>query len=67
MVDVAERIRSTIAKYEFRYNDQVLPVTISMGVASLSPEMTSWDELFEKADKAAYLSKQGGKNRVSTI
>jgi diguanylate cyclase (GGDEF)-like protein len=66
-VDVAERIRSTIAKYEFRYNDQVLPVTISMGVASLTPEMTSWDELFEKADKASYLSKQGGKNRVSTI
>ncbi len=66
-VEVAERIRSTIADYEFKYNDTDLPVTVSMGVAVLEPGMADWKDLFEKADKAAYLSKQGGKNRVSTI
>ncbi|MCB0393234.1 MAG: diguanylate cyclase [Bdellovibrionales bacterium] len=66
-VDVAERIRSTVDKYEFKYNEKRLPVTVSMGVAQLTPAMKSWDELFEQADKASYLSKQGGKNRVSTI
>jgi diguanylate cyclase (GGDEF)-like protein len=66
-VEVAERIRSTVEKNEFIYDGKKMPVTISAGVATLEKSMNSWNELFEKADKAAYLAKTGGRNRVSTI
>lgn len=66
-VEVAERIRQTIESNEFMYGGQKLPVTLSAGVATLEASMMSWNELFEKADQAAYISKKGGRNRVSTI
>lgn len=66
-VDVANRVRSTIEKHEFKVKEAVIPVTISAGVATLELSMDSWEELFERADQASYLSKKGGKNRVSTI
>lgn len=66
-VEVAERIRATIEKNEFVYDGKRIPVTISAGVATLEASMNAWGDLFDKADKAAYLSKTGGRNRVSTI
>ena len=66
-IEVAERIRSTIEKHEFVYEGQVLPITISVGVAALEPGMANWEALYKKADQASYISKKGGKNRVSTI
>lgn len=66
-VEVAERIRATIEGHPFLYKDKKLQVTISVGVACLEASMESWEQLFEKADQAAYFSKKNGKNKVSTI
>lgn len=66
-VEVAERVRATIEAHPFQYKDTSLKVTISAGVASLEGAMSSWSELFEKADQASYVSKKNGKNKVSTI
>lgn len=66
-VEVAERIRITIEKNEFIFDGKKIPVTISAGVSTLEKTMNSWNELFEKADKAAYQSKAGGRNRVSAL
>jgi len=66
-VEVGERIRQTIESHPFQYKEHKLRVTISVGVACLNASMQSWNELFEKADEASYLSKKNGKNRVSTI
>jgi two-component system cell cycle response regulator len=66
-VEVAERIRSTTEKHDFIYEGQKLLITISVGVAALEPEMNDWESLYKKADQASYISKKGGKNRVSTI
>jgi two-component system cell cycle response regulator len=66
-VEVAERIRATIATHPFEYKGQKLSVTVSAGVACLEGAMQSWAELFEKADQASYVSKKNGKNKVSTI
>jgi two-component system, cell cycle response regulator len=65
--DIAERIRSTIEKHEFRFGDKVIAVTVSLGVATLDPTMPNADALFAKADQATYVSKNAGRNRVSTI
>ncbi|PIT99671.1 MAG: GGDEF domain-containing protein [Bdellovibrionales bacterium CG10_big_fil_rev_8_21_14_0_10_45_34] len=66
-VEIGERIRSTVEKFDFEYRGEKMPVTISVGVASLDPSMTSWSQLFDKSDQASYLSKKNGKNRVSTL
>jgi len=56
-VDVAERIRRTV--------QGKADVTISLGVSSLSHEMTKKEELINKADSLLYLAKNMGRNRVA--
>lgn len=65
---VAERIRSKIESAEFKYNDQILHVTISGGVSVFDTEInpiTASNELVNQADKALYYSKEHGRNKVS--
>ena len=65
--DVAERIRSTIEKHEFSFAGKTIGVTVSLGVAALSIDTQNPEALFAKADKALYISKNSGRNRVSTV
>ena len=56
---IAERFRSKVAQ-------QTKPkFTISIGVSSYPEDGKSFKELIQAADKALYLSKERGKNRVS--
>ncbi len=65
-IRVAERIRSTLA--ETRYTGLGLPpdanITISVGVATCPRDATGFDELVELADKALYVAKAEGRDRV---
>lgn len=63
-VDVAERIRSTIEKHNFHFDGKQIPVTISLGIASLDSTSKSADDLLANADKALYDAKNQGRNRV---
>lgn len=63
--EVAERIRTTVQSHTFKYDQQVIPVTISMGVAYKNPEEHDWSQFFKRADESLYKSKQGGRNRVT--
>ncbi|MFT5690826.1 MAG: diguanylate cyclase (GGDEF)-like protein [Oceanicoccus sp.] len=60
---VGERIRSSIESLKTLYNDQVLQVTVSVGVSSLLND-DNMSRLFQRADKALYKSKHMGRNRV---
>jgi diguanylate cyclase len=63
---VAERIRRTIAECSIvgRTESDVLPrITISIGVAQFQPG-ESMAELIERCDRALYLAKKAGRNRV---
>lgn len=65
---VAERIRSEIEKTDFCYEGQHMKVTISIGCSlydSKENPVSSPKELVEQADKALYVSKRTGRNRVS--
>ena len=47
---------------------QIIPVTVSIGVAELShPSSDGLSELIDAADKALYEAKRGGRNRVCAI
>ena len=59
--EIAERIRKSIAKYEFQMLDK--GVTVSLGVAERS-ENESLDQMLYQADTALYAAKESGKNCV---
>jgi diguanylate cyclase (GGDEF)-like protein len=61
---VAERIRSSIAGEVFGPPGSPTSITASVGVASFPTHAASVDELVEAADRAVYLAKERGKNRV---
>ena len=63
-VDVAERIRSTIEKYNFTFDGNQIPVTISIGAVALDSTSNSPEDLIALADKALYDAKNQGRNRV---
>lgn len=60
---MAERYRQAVqwADWELR------PITVSIGISSWSDQADTPDDLVERADKALYLSKESGRNRVSQI
>jgi two-component system cell cycle response regulator len=62
---VAERVRRTIEQHRFVHDGQDIPVTVSIGVGSMpSAKIVSPDELVNVADRALYVAKRGGRNRV---
>jgi two-component system, cell cycle response regulator len=62
----AERLRAAIASTPTVYEDKSLAVTVSIGVAQYDPERdASGKSLIDRADKALYAAKQGGRDRVS--
>lgn len=63
--EFAERLRISIEQHKFDYNGVTIPVTVSLGVASLGKQYPSTLELYRAADQALYASKNAGKNRVT--
>lgn len=63
---LAERIRVAISQHPLLVDQQRIPVTVSLGVASAHGDVVL-DELAQDADRAMYLAKQGGRNRVSSL
>ncbi len=67
-ITVAERIRRKIEEYDFNYEEKHMKVTISVGVSVFEGNMKSEitpNALVDKADKALYVSKRTGRNRVT--
>ena len=60
----AERIRRAIESNPIRAYDEELSVTVSIGISSFSSRALKLPQLIEKADKAMYRAKSGGKNKV---
>lgn len=64
---VAERIRSGVESRCSPDCDVSWPrqITVSLGVASLTPQIKTLEELIEAADREMYHAKRAGKNQVS--
>jgi PleD family two-component response regulator len=41
-----------------------VPVTCSFGVAAVGPDITTPERLYEASDRALYMAKKNGRNRV---
>lgn len=57
----AERLRNAIERYEFPTAGHI---TSSFGVAEFNAEKDNVETILERADKALYLAKEFGRNRV---
>ena len=66
--EVEQRIRSAVEveKYYPNHRDEAVSISISIGVTEFIPgeEVAIF---VQRADKAMYLSKQSGRNRVSCL
>jgi len=62
---IADKLRASIASSQFRFKDQPVPVTVSIGAAEFRGADTQ-EDVFERADRALYLAKKGGRNRCCT-
>lgn len=69
-VVVAEEIRTKVARLQIAHNSSTVKnfVTLSLGVACTIPSSdSSCEQLLERADKALYEAKAGGRNRVQLL
>lgn len=69
--DIAERIRKTTNELSVNYNDEMLNVTISIGLAAYQPSNTPTRstaeiaaQLIHSSDTALYSAKKNGRDRV---
>lgn len=63
-IEVAERLRQSIASSPLNRSE---PITASIGVATYPSGAKNKEELIEMADRAMYLAKAAGRNRVRTL
>lgn len=60
----AERVRLSFAEAPMRFGDITLQVTVSAGIAVLSPGDQQFTHLLRRADRAMYAAKNAGRNQV---
>lgn len=63
-MQAAERFRKAIMEMENNYDNSIIKITISLGVAGLNDEISSAEMFIKKADEALYRAKREGRNRV---
>ncbi|MBI2346978.1 MAG: GGDEF domain-containing protein [Deltaproteobacteria bacterium] len=65
---LAERMRATTAAAPFRFEQQNISVTISLGIAAMEPDRDYTDptQFIKAADECLYYSKEHGRNRATS-
>lgn len=63
---IAERIRQKIEAHEINAENKKIRFTISLGVSTFTSEQQlAFDSLLTQADRALYVSKKAGRNRIT--
>ena len=64
-IQVAERLRGTVAATPIEVLGREIAVTVSIGVATEDENTTDLETLIARADQAMYIAKHKGRNRVA--
>lgn len=60
---IAEKLRNLVSNLQISSHNHVVSVTVSIGVVQFSKEISEFDSLINKADKALYQAKELGRNQ----
>ncbi|HLH22880.1 MAG TPA: GGDEF domain-containing protein [Chloroflexota bacterium] len=63
---LAERLRGAVEAAPLAWQKQSVPITVTIGVASLPTDASDAASLIARADAALYVGKRAGRNRVVT-
>jgi diguanylate cyclase (GGDEF)-like protein len=63
----AERLRAGVQAMEIRFENDIVPITISLGIAGSTEAMNDHMALLAAADEALYAAKRAGRNLVHTL
>jgi diguanylate cyclase (GGDEF)-like protein len=61
---LAEKLRKVVEAHPFAFEGKPIQVTISLGVADLTADMTDLGQFIKVADQNLYKAKRAGRNRV---
>lgn len=59
-----ERLRKNIESIPFTYENKLLNISISIGLNSKVQQYENANKFFDAADKALYIAKENGRNRI---
>ena len=62
---IAERMRQSIEKHAFIYDEKKISVTSSFGICEWREDHLTPEQLIEECDQALYTSKSSGRNKVT--
>jgi diguanylate cyclase (GGDEF)-like protein len=62
---IAERLRACIEQTPMQVAEQILNVTVSIGVSRKDGNTLELETLIARADQAMYIAKHKGRNRVA--
>jgi diguanylate cyclase (GGDEF)-like protein len=65
-LQLAEKARRLIEKHVFSFDGEIIPVTISAGVAMMVKKNEDAAELIRRADEKLYEAKSAGRNRIAS-
>ena len=60
----AEKVRQRVEAHRFTFDEDIIPVTISLGVSQLDATIRTPEEFIKAADQRLYEAKQNGRNRA---
>jgi two-component system, cell cycle response regulator len=63
---VAERLRESVERLDLCYEGRKIPLTVSLGASDLIPG-EALEALVDRADRAMYAAKAGGRNRAVVV
>lgn len=65
--EIAETLRHCLANLTVDHLSQQIRLSASFGVATLLPTDTNWLEILRRGDRALYLAKERGRDRVALL
>lgn len=64
---VADKLRAVVEAYKLKEGAVVINRTISIGLATYDHDYDNFHDILDKGDKAMYMSKNSGKNKISVL
>jgi diguanylate cyclase (GGDEF)-like protein len=65
--EIAENLRLCLARLTVEHFSQEIRLSASFGVSTMLPTDTTWFEILRRGDRALYLAKEQGRDRVAVL